>query len=131
MSQELTTVENKTPAVSATEQLTQENAFSPEVDVFRNEEGYTFLVDLPGVSAGQVNIEIDEKDVLSLRAKTSFEEKTEPQLRQFRVGNYFRSFQLPKEMDKDNIHTELNHGVLRIFVPVREALKPRRITINA
>lgn len=114
-----------------TEQLKHETGVRPNVDIYKSQEGYTFYIDLPGVPEGNVSIEVDEDNVLSLFAKTEFEPVGDVRVQQFALDNYSRSFRLGKEINKDKILTEFGQGVLKIFVPLREELKPKKITIQA
>lgn len=109
------------------------NAFSPDVDIYSNDDNHSVLLvaDLPGVKSGDVSIDIDEKNTLTIRARTSFEEPEGLVSNQFRVGNYYRAFTLSDEIDKDAISAQLNEGVLEVTIPKREELKPRHISISA
>ena len=100
---ELEKREKQSVGTALAEQLVEvRNAYSPDVDIYHDEEGhrYVFLVDLPGVSQGNINLEIDEQNTLLLKAKTSFEEPEGISFRQFRTGNYYRAFALRKDVDK-------------------------------
>ncbi len=124
----------QTPIASASaEQLiSPENAFSPDVSIYDNREALIFSVDLPGVKKGDVNIEIDENNVLVIKAKSSF---FSPEgsliLREVSFGDYYRAFSLSDEFDKDKVSGTLENGVLTVMVPRREDVKPKRIQINA
>jgi len=117
---------------SSPEQLIDSgNAYSPDVDIWETEDGLVFLVDLPGVKKGGVSIELDENDVLVLKAKTSASEPDARSRREFRVGDYYRAFSLSNEFDKDRLAAQLENGQLKLTVPRREEVKPRKIQIQA
>jgi HSP20 family protein len=77
-------------------------------------------LDLPGVEKGKVQIEVDEDNVLQVKAKNSFQEPGDSLLREFRVGD-----------NKEKISAKLENGLLEITVPKLEAVKPKRIEISA
>ena len=43
------------------------NSFSPDVNIYDNREALIFSVDMPGVRKGDVSIEIDENNILSIK----------------------------------------------------------------
>ncbi len=109
----------------------RENAYIPDVDIYANENELLFYADLPGVKKGDVSIEINESDVLVISAKSSEKEESEPVTRQYNVGNYYRSFQLSDEYNKDKIEASMENGVLKLRIPKREEAKPKKIEISA
>lgn len=122
-------------AVSSTsaEQLVDPgNAFSPDVDIYDTDEALVLTLDVPGVSKGNVRIEIDENNIMSVLAKTNLEEpKENAVIREFDSGDYFRAFALNDDFQKDTIRGKLENGVLEIIVPRKRATQSRRIQISA
>lgn len=108
-----------------------ENAFLADADVYATDDNLYVLLDIPGVEKGDVQIEVDETNTLQVRARNSFQEHKRIIYREFEVGDFYRSFRLGEEYDKEKITARLEHGVLEITVPKREEAKPRRISINA
>ncbi|MBD3316062.1 MAG: Hsp20 family protein, partial [Chitinivibrionales bacterium] len=108
------------------------NAYAPDVDIFDSKEGLVFEMDVPGVRKGSVNVQIDENNIMTVRAESSFV-PPEGNLTngEFEPGNFYRAFTLGEEFDREKIHGSLDKGVLKIMVPRKEAAKPRRIEINA
>lgn len=117
---------------TAAEQLSESGpSYSPDVDIYVSDDELMIVADVPGVEKGEVNIAIDEDDTLILKAKSSVEEVSEPIMRQYEVGNYYRAFRLSEGYDKDKISATLENGVLELHVPKKEETKPRRIEIQA
>lgn len=106
-------------------------AYLADSDIFESEDSLFLRMDVPGVEKGNVHIEVDEDNVLQVRAKNGFQEPEGALFREFRVGDYYRSFRLGDIFDKDKIAAKLEDGVLEITVPKLEAAKPRRIEISA
>lgn len=132
MSTELMTKEKQEVTHTAAESLVDaSNAYKPDVDIYYTPESVVFLVDLPGVKPGQVTVEIDEKNHLFIRAKTDYVEEKHNVLRQFKTGNFYRSFSLSDEIDRNRVEAKLENGVLELTVQKREAVKPRKIEITA
>jgi HSP20 family molecular chaperone IbpA len=49
---------------------------------------------------------------------------------EFESSNYFRQFELADSVDQENIEAELKKGVLSLFLPKAEELKPRNIEVK-
>lgn len=107
------------------------NAYQPEVDIVEDDTGLTLFLDLPGVGAGGAKVEVDENNILTLRAKNSFAEPSGGILRQSPIGDYYRAFQLGPEYSREKISAQLREGVLLVRIPKKEDAQPRRIEISA
>ncbi|MFP4164582.1 MAG: Hsp20/alpha crystallin family protein [Chitinispirillaceae bacterium] len=119
-------------SASAEQLVSPENAFSPDVNIYDNREALIISMDMPGVKKGNVNIEVDENKVMSVRAKSSFQAPEGTSLvQEFTPGDFYRSFTLSNEFITDKISGKLENGVLEVIIPRREDVKPRRIEISA
>jgi HSP20 family protein len=132
MSAELEKREKQEVTSTSAEQLVDSNnAYKPDVDIYNVEDNLVVVMDLPGIKKGNVSIDVDENNTLTVKAKAAFDEPSGLIYRQFKTGNYFRAFTLSNEFNKDKISAQLENGVLEITIPRREEVKPRRIQINA
>jgi len=132
MAAELQKKDKREVREAAAEQLQYSGtAYRPDVDIYTSEDEVIFITDLPGVSKGDVSVEIDETDTLVIRAKNSFVEPNGVILRQFNSGNYYRAFKVSNEYDKNKISAKLENGALEITIPKRDEVKPRKIEIKA
>lgn len=118
-------------AMSAREQTrNMENYIRPAVDIFETEEGLTLMADLPGVGKDGLDVGI-EKGILTIKGTVSGEAAGNDFYREFTLGNFYRQFQLPDEIDPEKTRAELKNGVLVLNLQKAEAAKPRRIEITA
>ncbi len=108
-----------------------QQAAAPDADVFETQDQLRLILDVPGAEKGDVRIEVDENDTLQIRAKNGFQEPEGRSQREFEAADYYRSFYLGREYDKDAIQAKLENGVLDLTIPKREEVKPRRIQISA
>lgn len=130
--QALQVQDNRKVAQTASEQLiSSENAYRPDIDIFHTPEAFIFWVDLPGVKQGDVQLEINERNTLILRARNSFVSEAEPVLQQSHFGNYYRAFELGEEIDREKVTARLESGLLEVRIAKREASHPRKIEIQA
>ena len=108
-------------------------AFSPALDVEETEDGFTLHVELPGVSAEDVEVSLEE-NVLTISGERSFygERDAEGFRRIERhFGRFHRAVRLPDRVDADRVEAAYRDGMLTIQVPKAEEARPRRIAISA
>lgn len=92
----------------------------PSLDVLTSETGdLQLLVDLPGVAPEGLGLEVRD-GVLELDAQRA----DQPQ------RGYRRRLKLPETVDAERIAARLERGVLTLDLPVREAVRPRRIQVE-
>ena len=125
-------VKEKQEVATPAEQTQPGLVFTPEVDIFETEREITLLADMPGVAAGDVNIDLRE-GVLTLSGDVKpWEGAGESDvLVEFEIGKYYRQFSLSEVIDQNKIVAKLEDGVLRLNLPKTEKALPRRITVNA
>jgi len=113
------------------EQTTPGRVYSPNVDIFEDDQALTIVADMPGVPSENVTIDLRD-DVLSLSGvpSVSVPEQEEYVLREYDTGKYFRQFTLSEVIDQANIKANLSNGVLRVTLPKVGPAKPRRIEIT-
>jgi HSP20 family protein len=107
-------------------------AFMPPADVIVTEDGVTVYMDVPGMSADTLELEL-ENDVLTVRGERPLPYEDDPQaVRRIerRFGRFERSLRVPRGLDPDAVEAELANGVLTLRIPKPEQLKPRRVPIK-
>ncbi len=125
-------VKEKQEVASPAEQTRPGVVFTPEVDIFENEKQITLLADMPGVTPGDVNVDLNDS-VLSISGEVApFEDKDESNvLIEFEIGKYYRQFTLSEVVDQSKIEAKLEDGVLRLILPKAEKAVPRQIAVTA
>lgn len=105
---------------------------TPLIDIHEDAEGLILEADLPGACAENLSIQLED-NVLTLHARIDSPAPEGARLlhEEYRVGDFFRSFILSDEVDRDRITAELNHGVLRLTLPKAERKLSRRIEIKS
>lgn len=103
---------------------------TPLTDIYEEENGLHVVVDLPGVEKTGLKLSV-EKDILTIEGHVNAGAgDTNYLIREFEPSNYFRQFELSESVDQEKINAELKNGVLSIFLPRAEALKPRTIDVK-
>lgn len=105
---------------------------APHVDYRETETGYAFAFDVPGLTEGDIELEVHGQ-VLSLRAERKHqlpEGYTAHRIERpsFRLA---QSFTLPTRVDVEKVTATLADGVLAVTLPKAAEAHARRITIQA
>jgi len=108
------------------------NGWAPPVDIYEDAEGVTLTAELPGFTAGDIDLRV-ENNTLTLKGERKLEkaDKKDNYRRVERTyGAFSRSFSLPTTVDTDKIRAESKNGVLTVFLPRREETKPKQIRVK-
>jgi HSP20 family molecular chaperone IbpA len=123
---------NKTEVTTAAEQTRPGLVFTPAVDIFETDEEISLMADLPGVEAGDLNIDLNE-NVLTLDGDVKAPEASDEVdiIKEYSTGKYYREFSISHVIDQAKIDAKLKDGVLRLRLPKAEAAKPRKIAVKS
>lgn len=106
--------------------------WSPAVDIFDSAEEVLLKVEVPGLDAEDIEIEVDD-NVLTLSGERRFGDRVE-EGRYHRVerayGRFARSVTLPQGVRADAITAQMDRGVLEVHVPKADEIKPRKIAVQ-
>lgn len=108
-----------------------QSTWSPAVDIYETENELVLTAELPGVDEKDVEIKIED-NTLTLKGERKFEKETKEE-NYHRIerayGSFFRSFSLPNYIDQEKISAEYENGLLRIHMPKKAEVKPRKVKI--
>ncbi len=101
------------------------------MDAYRRDSDVWVHVDMPGVSADQVDIDV-ERGVLTITAERSWprEEGDQLYLNERPTGVFRRQVHLGDSLDVDGIEADFADGVLTLRIPISERAQPKRIEIK-
>ena len=111
----------------------ESGAYSPRIDVIETEAGYQVEADLPGVTKNDVKVSVDGQRVTieaEVRRETERKEGETVMHTERVVRKYARSFELPQEVDDAQAVARLEHGVLTLTLPKKQASQSRQLTIQ-
>ena len=104
----------------------------PAVDMFDNGDHIVIKAELPGMD--KKDIEVDLKDrVLTLSGERNYDNEVKEEnyyRRERAAGSFKRAFNLPADVDSDQIKADFKEGVLKIEIPKPEEQKPKQITVH-
>lgn len=113
--------------------------FSPRIDISEDEQALYVHAELAGIKKEDVKVSINDDNILSIKGKKEKEQKEEEKnsegkrvyLRVERgYGEFTRNFQLPENLDKENITAKYEDGVLNLTINKKEPVKPKETFVN-
>ncbi len=113
------------------------------VDIIEEDNRYVVSAELPGFTDDEVEITLNDNLLVISGAKTVKAEKVEKEgeesvqkkavkflLRERGEGQFKRSFNLPKDGDREDIKATLTSGILNLSIGKKPESKPFSIKIN-
>ena len=103
-------------------------ATAPAVNVKVNDKAYVMEIAAPGLKKDYCRISINSDGNLEVKLEDKFEHKQEDRKehylrREFCYSNYEQTYELPDDVDRNNITAKVNDGILSIELPKKEEQK--------
>ena len=104
----------------------------PSINLTENKDYYHIRAELPGISAGDLDIQATgnnlsisgEREIEAEKGNVRYHRKEREE------GKFSRAINLPGDIDADGVSASLTNGVLRVSVPKAEKAKPKQIAVN-
>ena len=112
------------------------NTTAPAVNVREDEKAYTMEVAAPGIKKEFCRVSINDEGNLTIAIENKFEHKeTEKKhrylRREFSYSNYEQNYELPEDVDEENISAKVEDGILTVTLPrVQKEVKKLSRSIN-
>src|SRR6188474_1053832 len=97
---------------------------SPSFQVNTTDDGWRIDVPLPGIDPKDVSLEV-AGSTLTIRAENTSGDKKD-----MNVARYEQTLTIPQFLDLEKLSASHRHGMLRLTLPLKESVKPRRIQID-
>lgn len=106
--------------------------YSPRIDVLETGDEFRVEVELPGVHAQDVDVDL-ENGILRIRGKAAprNESGLRARVREFSTGDFVRTLRLSDSIDSGRIQARTKDGLLTLHLPKMGALVPRSIPVNS
>jgi HSP20 family protein len=103
----------------------------PPINIFQQGHDFVAVVELPGVSKDDLDIEAKDDAIrISGKKEIALDDKASTHRRERLSGAFDRTIVMPVHIDPERIQADLQDGVLALFIPRAEGDKPRTIKIN-
>jgi HSP20 family protein len=96
---------------------------SPSLQVNATDDGWRVDVPLPGIDPKDVSLEVTGNN-LTIRAEIPSEGRDQ------NVSRYEQTLMIPQFLDLEKLTASHRYGMLRLTLPLKESVKPRRIQIE-
>lgn len=106
--------------------------FTPAANLAETETTYELTLDLPGIDADDVSVELNDGKLIVSGERKAVEElegKTYHRVER-RSGKFRRVVSIPAPVDDDGITAEYKDGVLTVALPKIEKIKVKKIVVN-
>ena len=97
----------------------------PQFEVHEDDNSYQIFAELPGISKKHVDIEILDELITISGEKENNQSKSDIRNHsELSYGKFSRSFKLPEDIISKEISAKMKDGILAVFVPRMEQIKP-------
>ena len=105
----------------------------PLLHVTHDHDNFYIRSEVPGMTLDKLDVSVTGRTVSISGERTIPSEKDQVRYhRQEReAGKFRRQFNLPSDVDSDQVQAKYRHGMLMIVLPKSESAKPRKITISS
>ena len=104
----------------------------PALDILESEDGYRLLMDFPGVTRDNLDIDLTNRELTVKGQRLQTGSDMEHQIDSyFEPCSFQRTVRLGEEIDLTNIKANFQKGVLEMHLPRIPEVQPRRIEIQA
>jgi len=109
-----------------------ERAWSPAIDVVRDDNNIVVRADVPGIKADEVKIEVEDGVLtLSGQHEETKENKDSQYVRRERsFGSFSRAMALPSGVDPAAIKATTKDGVVQVTIPLPAEAAKEKVTIT-
>jgi HSP20 family protein len=106
-------------------------AFKPRTDIAETAGGFELTLELPGMSAENIDVEYHDNILTISGERTNETETNEKKFHRIerQYGSFSRSFRM-KDIDGEKVHAEFKDGLLKVIAPKMESVKPKKIEIR-
>ncbi len=94
----------------------------PACDFYETKESYCLSLELPGISKESIDISISRDSLIVKGEKTCNNESKDKQFyhRERYYGSFYRSIQLPVNVEQDKVSANFSDGILHVTIPKSE-----------
>jgi HSP20 family protein len=104
----------------------------PAVDIRETKDAYQVTAEVAGVEPKDIDVSLED-NVLTVQGERKSESKDEGEgysRTERKYGSFYRQFTLPDTVDADSITAKTEHGVLKLHIPKKEKVLPKKISVQ-
>jgi HSP20 family protein len=101
----------------------------PPVNIVETKDGYHLEAEMPGVNKSGLEVLLEGNELTLVGRRERRTNEAELIYRESRAFDYRRVFALDPTVETSRIEAKMEHGVLKLFLPKAEKVRPRKIEI--
>lgn len=106
--------------------------FGYPVNIWSDDDGYALTLEMPGLEADSININVENSQVsIEAEKKSPIPEGVAVHRRECGNGKIAATYQLPSQIDQSKVAASYKNGVLKLTLPKTKEAKARKIKISA
>ena len=126
------TMPQENAEVSPAEHTRGGTYYRPNVDIYELPAELVVKADMPGAKMDEIDIQFEDGSLVIHARLPARQEKQGPFSRkEYGVGDYYRTFRVSEQIDASRISADYSAGILTLHLPKTEAVKPRKIQVEA
>lgn len=102
----------------------------PPCSIHEEEGKVVLTIEMPGVDKNDVSISVANDELKIFGRREARKSEATYLLRERRVADFASSYTLDDTIDRERIEAESSRGVLTVTLHLKEANKPRQITVR-
>ncbi len=104
--------------------------WAPPVEAWETDEAIYLSVDIPGMTIGDIDLQIEGEQLMVKGERKPAEEPRNYKRREKIYGPFFRAFNLTTPIEKEKVSASYKNGILEVILPRSAAVKPKQIKIS-
>jgi HSP20 family protein len=106
--------------------------WSPPVDILEKGTEVILKIDLPEMDQNEIDIKVEENALIIQGERKFIKETSDTNYLQIErpYGTFRRTFAIPRGIDQEKIKAAYKDGVLRVVLPKREVVHPKKILLE-
>jgi len=105
--------------------------FCPPANIHETQDGFWLELEMPGVRKDGLEVSVENGELVIVGHRGGFQvpEGWELVYRESRPLDYRRTFDLDPSIDTTKITARMEEGLLKLFLPKTEEVRPRKIKV--
>ncbi len=110
----------------------EQEAWSPKVDIYEDDDRYILKADLPGLNKEDIQVDLNDNTLRISGEKKNVEKTSKDNYVRLerKYGKFVRSFTVSDNIDTQNIKANYKDGVLEVTLPKKEEAKPKQLKVH-
>lgn len=106
--------------------------WSPPVDILEKGNEVILKIDLPEMNQNEIDIKVEENTLIIQGERKFVKETSDTNYLQIErpYGTFRRTVAFPREIDQEKVKAAYKDGVLRVVLPRREEIQPKKILLE-